>query len=316
MDGVKSFIELKNVFVEYSSGGGFLKTLSGQGSTTHSVLRDISFSLPLGQAVCIFGESGSGKTTLLRLLAGAIKPRRGAVTVNGKPPSRQKLAAGYISSEETEPLKDTVTEILHEFGRSHGVKNLPARIGYVFEVLDMGSMVNKPAARLSTTERLRVNIARAAISDVPVILMDGVADELGVEFTKKTVATLFVGRSVLISTRFTYTAENLDYPILLMHGSELAQFGTCNDIASNVGCNRVVDVWIEGLKYDLLRRLRSHPGVAEVLLLPTDHFAGQKLRITLVSSRYLPAVYDMVSQTDLVKIHEQPPSLADILARL
>lgn len=316
MDRVRDYIALKNVFVEYPVPTSLLKSLTGRQHTTHSVLRDVSFSLQVGQWVTIYGESGSGKTTLLRVLAGIIVPRRGQVFVNGGPPHKQRLACGYISAEESEPLGDTVSEALHEFGRANNVRNLPARLGHVAEVLEIKHLMSRPAAKLSSTERLKVNIARAALADVPVVLLDDVADELGAQLLSNILEHLFRDRTVVVTTRFTATAEALNFPILLMHKSALVQFGTCDDIANNLGCPRVLDVWVAGLKYDLLRRLRAHPGVMEVRLLTSDQFAGQRLRLTLRSSRYLPAVYDLVSQVELVKINELPPSLVDIIARL
>ncbi len=49
---------------------------------TH-VLKDISFSLEMGQVVSIIGSSGSGKTTLLRCLNFLERPDKGVIRVNG-----------------------------------------------------------------------------------------------------------------------------------------------------------------------------------------------------------------------------------------
>jgi NitT/TauT family transport system ATP-binding protein len=54
------------------------------GSTVHA-LREVSFSVPSGQFVCVLGRSGHGKTTLLRVLAGLQELTGGAVLVRGKP---------------------------------------------------------------------------------------------------------------------------------------------------------------------------------------------------------------------------------------
>lgn len=48
------------------------------------VLKDISFSLEVGQVVSIIGSSGSGKTTLLRCLNFLEKPDNGIIRVNGE----------------------------------------------------------------------------------------------------------------------------------------------------------------------------------------------------------------------------------------
>ena len=104
--------------------------------------------------------------------------------------------------------------------------------------------------------------------------------------------------------------------MLLLHGGQLAHRGTIDEIATNLSCPRLVDVWVEGLRYDLLRQLRQHAGVIEARLIPTSSFAGQRLRITLRSARYLPSMYDLVSQAPLVRVEELPASLYDILNRI
>jgi heme exporter protein A len=316
MSTSEAFVSLRKADIEYPEKRGGLAALLGRTKTAHSVLRDISFSLQQGQWITVFGEGGSGKTTLLRTLAGGITPSRGSAHVNGKPAHTQPLAAGYISSEESEPVGDTVSQILHTFGETHNIADRSSRIGEITEVLHMRHMMERPAYTLSTTERLHLNIARAVLSDSPLILLDDTADQLGVPKIKTIMGTLMEGRTVIVATRFPDTAQELDLPVLLLHNGTLAHYGTCEDIASHVGCQRVIDVWVEGLRYDLLRALRKHAGVMEVRLLTTDQFDGQRLRITLRSSRYLPAVYDLISQADLVRVEELPPSLTEILAKL
>ena len=310
-------MQVKHAFVEYEGSNGLLQRMSGKQPITHSVLRDIQLGIGQGDWVTVFGSPGSGKSTFLRMLTGVIKPSKGKVFVNGKPPGQiPQLAAGYVSSEESEPAKETVSEILHAFGREHDITSFPARLGGISQALDIGDIMHRPGQSLSTTERLQLNIARAALSDSPLVLLDDVADHLGAAFVKGMLQVLFEHRTVVVATRSTDTAEALDLPILLLHKGSLAHYGTCEDIATTMGCTRVVDVWVEGLRYDLLRNLRRQAGVLEVRLLPTDQFDGQHLRISLRSSRYLPAMYDIVSQAPVIRIQELPPSLADIMARM
>lgn len=312
-----AFVDVRKVFVEYSLPAHPLASLLGRKPSTHSVLRDVSFQLPHGAHVTLFGKAGSGKTTLLRVLAGAIAPRRGTVFINGKILGEQKdLAAGYVSAEESEPRKETVNDVLHGFGLAHRVANLPSRIGAMSEVLDLGPVRYRTVSALSATERTRVNIARAALSDAPVVLFDDTADELGAQALAGILDALFEGRTSIASTRFPSTAEQLELPLLILHDSTITNTGTRDEIANDLSCPRIVDAWVEGLRYDLLRRLRQHPGVVEVRLVPSDSFSGQRLRIRVQSARYLPSLYDLVTQAPLVKIEELPSSLADIIARL
>lgn len=187
--------------------------------------------------------------------------------------------------------------------------NPHAKEGYV-------SVEHTGTSTRSTSERIRTELERVAISDTPVLLFDDIADVLGAKEVKTLLSTVFAGRCAFIATRNAEVAEQLNLPILLLHGSSLAHTGSRESIAHEAGIVRVVDAWIEGMRYDLLRKLRSHPGVTEVRLLPTDQFDGNRIRITLRNSRYLPSLYDVVSQASLVRIEELPPSLSDVVASL
>lgn len=302
-----AFVEFRHVFAGYSS-------------QNESVLRDISFSLQAQDHIVLFGPPASGKSTLLLLMSGAISPLEGTVIINGKKPSsNENTRLGYVSPYDTSnhgAARGMVRQALLAFGKAHSIEYLPARIGEVSAELALGGMMEHAASGLSASERIRLSIAYAALSDAPVILLDDVADMVGVEDLKKILATLFIGRCVCIATRHASIAEELGLPIYLLHGSSLAHSGSRESIAYESGVVRIVDAWVEGLRYDLLRKLRHHPGVMEVRLLPCDQFDGNRIRITLRNSRYLPSLYDVVSQASLVRIEELPPSLTDILATL
>lgn len=310
-------MQVQHAFVDYAPKVNILQSLTGKKTAARSVLRDVNLHINVGSWLTLFGKAGTGKSTLLRLLTGALTPSQGTVNVNGKHPMQNsQAAAGYVSSEEFEETVDTVSESLEAFIKTHHLSQGSARLGEVAEGLHIKAILDRSLKTLSVTERLKVNLARAIISNAPLLLLDGVADELGANEVASLLDRFCQGRTVVIATRFTQTAETLGLPILLLHNGTLAHYGTCEHIATEVACPRIVDAWVEGLRYDVLRNLRRHPGVKEVRLIATDQFAGQKLRIIAHSSRYLPGIYDLLSQTELVKVQEVPPSLVDILAKL
>ena len=49
------------------------------------VLKDLSLAVDTGETVFLFGRNGSGKTTLLKILAGVMRPEKGAATLNDRP---------------------------------------------------------------------------------------------------------------------------------------------------------------------------------------------------------------------------------------
>lgn len=318
-----SFVDVRNVSFEYSQP----RRLFQRALPTHTTLRDISFALNIGDHVTLYGGPGSGKTTLLRLLTGVLKPTRGTITVNSVSPAdalaRRSLGvggAGYVSAEESEPAAPpaggTAYDVLHGFGKTHGIANLPSRIGAIAEAAELTSHLAQRSSTLSTSQRLRLNLARAALSDAPLILLDDVSEQLGVKTLKRLLPRLFEHRTVIIATRFAGTAEALDLPVLLLHRGTIASAGTRDEIAKHTKAPRVMDVWLEGVRYDLFRTLKKHPGIMEVRLLPDGRFHGQRLRITLKSGHYLPSLYDLISQVPLIRVEELPVSLTDILDQL
>ena len=314
MDG--AFVEFRHVHAAYKPAKG-IGALLGKASTPIVALQDVSFSLHKGEHIAVFGPAGSGKSTLLALLSGSIAPDSGTVTMNGANiQASPTLLHGYVSLRYGDMKGSTVHEALHAFGVLHNIPNLPARIGEIIELMNMQDITDRNVDTLSLGERLRVKIARAALSDAPIILLDDVADILGVVEMRAILHTLFTGRTVCMTTRSVHVAEALDVPILLLHKSSLVHAGKKEEIAHASGVERVIHAWIEGMRYDMLRKLRSHPGVLEVRLVPTDRFEGTCVRITIQNSRYLPALYSALSEAPLISIEELPVPLSDILDSL
>lgn len=314
MDG--AFVEFRHVQASYKEPVG-IGALFGKAVSPTLVLKDISFSLGSGSQIAVFGSIASGKSTLLKLLSGAISPDAGTIIINGKKPEVNSMtAAGYVSLDHEEPKHETAYELLHAFGVAHHMDNLPAKIGDIAQAIGIQNILHRNAYRLSTGERVKIKLARAALSDAPVLLFDDVADVVGPKEMKELLNGVFQGRSACITSRNVDIAEALNIPILLLHKSSLVHMGTRNDIANEAGVARVVDAWVEGMRYDLLRKLRAHPGVLEVRLMPTDQFEGTRVRVVIRNSRYLPALYDALSQAPLINIQELPVPLSDILDSL
>ena len=68
-----------------------LKGVSKKYGITKAV-EDVSFTLPQGQIVGLFGENGAGKTTLMKCILGLL-PHQGSVTLDGAPHRKEHRAA-------------------------------------------------------------------------------------------------------------------------------------------------------------------------------------------------------------------------------
>lgn len=147
------------------------------------VLRDVNFNVNDGEIVSIVGKSGSGKSTLLHILAGFMTPESGEIKVNGFETStfneadnaefrlsnygfifqNFQLMPGLNAFENVElPLK---LQGIEKAERIEKVKTLMKYVGLT-EVQD-----HYPN-ELSGGQQQRVSIARALITDPPIILAD------------------------------------------------------------------------------------------------------------------------------------------------
>jgi heme exporter protein A len=178
---------------------------------TRLVLRNVDLAVPRGQTVCLFGINGAGKSTLLRVVAGLLRPDRGAVTINEydvrKHPEAAKRQLGMISHTSMAYPELTVHENLTFAARLHGVPNRMGRIEELLADTELAPYRHDRAGILSRGLLQRLAIARALLHKPAVLLADepftgldaGASDRLLVIFDR------FVreGGTVLMTTHDT-----------------------------------------------------------------------------------------------------------------
>jgi ribose transport system ATP-binding protein len=95
-----------------------------------SVLEDVSLELRPAEVHAIVGENGAGKSTLARILAGLVRPDRGAITLRGQPfaprnrAEARSLGIAIVHQELSAIATLTVAETLF-------LDRLPARAGII-----------------------------------------------------------------------------------------------------------------------------------------------------------------------------------------
>jgi heme exporter protein A len=150
--------------------------LQGVGRTygERVALRDITFTLPAGATVAVFGANGAGKTTLLRILAMLLRPHAGAATVLGaKLPRDAWKARGKVGLLGHEPLlyRDlTARENLRYHARLHGVAQ--RRGDDLLERVGLAARADDPVRTLSRGMTQRAAICRTVLHDPSLLLLD------------------------------------------------------------------------------------------------------------------------------------------------
>ncbi len=136
----------------------------------------IDLSLERGDFLTVFGPNGAGKSSLLGLLAGALRPTRGEVFLNG---TRLDFGAvewrrniGVLSHQGFLYAQLTVAENLRFYGRLYGLEDLDRRIPQRLAHVSLGDRFDSLVGQLSHGMRQRLALARALLHDPEVVLLD------------------------------------------------------------------------------------------------------------------------------------------------
>jgi heme exporter protein A len=139
-----------------------------------AALDGLSFSLPEGQTLGLFGANGAGKTTLLRVLATLLRPHEGGVKVLGaalpKEAWKVRGRVGYLGHEPLLYRELSGRENLQFHARLHGVNE--SRIDELLTAVGMQRRADDPVRELSRGMVQRLATARAVLHDPPLLLLD------------------------------------------------------------------------------------------------------------------------------------------------
>lgn len=209
------------------------------------VLKGVNFEVNKGEIVSIVGKSGSGKSTLLHIVAGFMIPDNGGITVNGIETSmftevenaafrldnygfifqNFQLMPGLNAFENIElPLK---LQGIGKAERQKKVSDLMMEVG-------LSSVTDHYPNELSGGQQQRVSIARALITNPPIIFADEPTGSLDSE-TEEDVLLLIQslnknrGITFVIITHDDEVAHTANR-VYTMHDGELTEGGTTHAI--------------------------------------------------------------------------------------
>lgn len=139
-------------------------------------IRDLTFSIPQGQLVCIVGPSGAGKTTLLKCIAGLLPPTAGKLEIEGKAITEPPKTMAVVFQEYGRSLypwmsvQANVELPLKAAGISKGERR--QRSSEALDAVDLADAAEKYPWQLSGGMQQRVAIARAVAYRPQILLMD------------------------------------------------------------------------------------------------------------------------------------------------
>ena len=204
------------------------------------VLRDVSFAARRGEVVALVGASGAGKSTLVDLIPRFYEPTSGVIRLDGVDTREITLASlrglTGIVSQDTVLFNDTVRSNIAygALGRFTDEQVAAAARaanahGFISE-LPQGydTVLGERGTRLSGGQRQRLAIARALLTDPPILVLDEATSALDTEserLVQEAIDRLLAGRTVFVIAHRLSTVVHADQ-ILVLERGEIVERGT------------------------------------------------------------------------------------------
>jgi subfamily B ATP-binding cassette protein MsbA len=212
------------------------------------VLIGIDLVARKGEVIALVGPSGSGKSTLVDLIPRFYEPREGRITLDGidtreiRLPALRKLTG--IVSQETVLFHDTVRNNIAYGATGHSQAQIEAAAHaanaheFIMELPSgYDTLLGERGTRLSGGQRQRLAIARALLTDPPILILDEATSALDTEserLVQEAVDRLLQGRTVFVIAHRLSTITHADR-ILVLDRGEIVEQGTHAELLAQRG---------------------------------------------------------------------------------
>ena len=213
------------------------------------VLSGINLTARKGEVVALVGPSGSGKSTLVDLIPRFYEPAGGRIVLDGIDTREIRLpvlrSLTGIVSQETVLFHDTVRNNI-----AYGAENrytqeqieAAARAANAHEFIvelprGYDTLLGERGTRLSGGQRQRLAIARALLTDPPILILDEATSALDTEserLVQEAVDRLLQGRTVFVIAHRLSTIAHADQ-ILVLDRGEIIERGSHAELLARRG---------------------------------------------------------------------------------
>ena len=214
----------------------------------HPILKEISLFAKPGQKIAFVGSTGAGKTTIINLINRFYDVQKGAVTYDGidvkeiqKDDLRRSLGmvlqdthlfTGTIADNIRFGKLDATMEEVEQAARIANADSFIRRLPQGYD-----TMVTADGANLSQGQRHLLAIARAAVADPPVLILDEATSSIDTRteaLIEKGMDQLMEGRTVFVIAHRLSTVRNANAIMVLEHG-QIVERGSHEDLLAQQG---------------------------------------------------------------------------------
>jgi ABC-2 type transport system ATP-binding protein len=275
----------------------------GRGRRRITAVDDVSISIDGATLVAVLGPNGSGKSSLLLMMATALPPASGTISIGGETSliARRRSTGVVFQSPALDPSM-RVCEDLMDHAALRGIAR-SQRIALITRLLEEGGLsseANTPIRHLSGGLKRRVDLCRAVLHDPPLLLLDEATTGLDPAARLHFLANLRQrvddhSTTVIMTTHLEDEADAADR-VIMMHKGKIVADAPPAHLRSQVGTTWVTTT----------ARTAAPP--------TTDHTWRRVGDRWVIEAANLPpeVIEEMTAQGMSITIG--PPSIADVFA--
>src|SRR5260370_11870556 len=213
----------------------------------------ISFAVERGVTAALLGGNGAGKTTTLAILLGLLLPTSGAVQVFGEDVLRHRYRVlprmNFSSPYVDLPHRLTVRQNLLIYARLYGVQRREERSEALARDLQIETLLDRPAGKLSSGQKARVALAKALLNEPELLLLDEPTASLDPD-TGDWVRSYLeeyraaVGATILLASHNMAEVERLCSEVMMMKEGHIVDRGSPDALIERYGRTNLEEVFL------------------------------------------------------------------------
>ena len=255
---------------------------------------DITWKLE-GGIVGLLGPNGAGKSTLIKMMAGLLRPSRGALTVFDRQPFDDvgvRARIGYAPEHEKTWDELTARELVTVMARLAGVPRARAAAAAETALGDMGmtGAMDRRVKGFSKGMRQRTKLATAIAHDPELLLLDepltGVDPVARVDIVERIKRLAAAGKTIVVSSHVLYEIEALTSEIVVIYRGQVLAEGNVYEI------RKLIDRHPHRIRVEC-----DQPRAIAAALASADHVArlAFERNAVLIDTRDPDRCYDLIA---------------------
>jgi len=238
---------------------------------TRLALDNVSLAVRAGEIAGLLGPNGAGKTTTLSILATLLRPDRGHILIDGKPPKTDRRGLGRMlglvpQSLALYPTLSAAQNVWH-FARMQGLSHDEAveNCDRVLQEVGLADRAGDPMHSFSGGMKRLLNLACGIVHHPPVLLLD--EPTVGVDLQSREQLLSRIrhyaddGAAVIYSTHQMEEAERICDRVLLIDRGKLVAEGNLEKVISLGGGRPRIELTYRGSlpegRFDALECVRE-----------------------------------------------------------